>query len=105
MQTSAQAFAKISPLPSNRLEIPSRTRLGRYYRVSPKQLYYDQAATLCRYLYEAEDGKRRRQLLDYVIAYYTGNQDGLDFAPAFGAPAAELGKLAVAHGKEIERRQ
>ena len=53
------------------------------------------------YLYDAEQGRHRQQLLDFVTAYYTGAMDRLDFEPAFGVSAKELGPKVVAYSKQL----
>ncbi|HEX5136113.1 MAG TPA: hypothetical protein VFY93_04015 [Planctomycetota bacterium] len=59
--------------------------------ISTTRLFYEQAAATCQYLYHAENGKHRDELLAYVDAYYEGKRDGLDVERAFGMGAAALG--------------
>ncbi len=83
--------------------IPSSVRLGLGFKTRRLDLFYAQAAMLCRYLYEAEDGRYRRALLDFVVAYYTGNTDKLGFEGAFGIAPKELGPKVAAYAKALLR--
>jgi hypothetical protein len=64
-------------------------------------LFYAQSAMLCRYLYDAENGKYRKALLEFVIAWYSGKSDKLDFAEAFGASARELGPKVIEYSRTL----
>lgn len=66
--------------------------------MSGTRLFYDQAAAACCYLFEAEGGARRQQLLDYLTAHYRGETPSIE--QAFGLPAAELGRRIEAWAKE-----
>lgn len=81
--------------------VASRTQLGRAYQATALGLFYAQSAMLARYLYEAEDGAHRQQLLDFVCAYYEGRGDALDFAKAFGVTADELGPKVLAFAQSL----
>lgn len=83
------------------LDVGSRTRLGRRYRVRAVDLFYAQSAMLTRYLYEAEGGKYRQRLLDYVVSYYTGKLDELDFEKAFGVAGKDLGDKVAQYAKQL----
>lgn len=83
------------------VDVPSSLRLGESFRTRRVSLFYAQSAMLARYLYEAEGGKHKKALLDYVAAYYTGRQQDLDFAKAFGVAAKELGPKVAAHAKAL----
>lgn len=83
------------------LDVGSRTRLGRRYRVRAVDLFYAQSAMLTRYLYEAEDGKHRQRLLDFVVNYYTGELDELDFEQAFGMTAQQFGDNVIAFSQRL----
>ena len=83
------------------LDVGSRTRLGRRYRVRPVDLFYAQSAMLARYLYEAEHGRYRQQLLDFVAHYYTGNLEQLDFEKAFGIAPETLGPKVLAFSRQL----
>jgi len=83
------------------LKVGSRTRLGRGYQATLVSLFYAQSAMLARYLYEAEDGKYRDALFDYVVAFYTGEVGKLDFEKAFGVSAKDLGPKVVAFSQKL----
>jgi hypothetical protein len=104
VRMGAAEFAMLSPAPEKSLEMPSSLRLGIQYLPSRKQLFYAQSSALCRYLFTADDGKLRRNLLDFVVAHYTGQRDKLDFAKAFGVDAAGLGPRIVDLARELVRR-
>jgi hypothetical protein len=74
-----------------KVEFYRKWAMGKQIRTPPR-LFYDQAAAACHFLYHGEDGKFRRKLMDYVIAYYTGQKEKLDPQAAFGLPADELGR-------------
>jgi hypothetical protein len=76
-------------------------QLGSSYMGSALGLFYAQSAMLVRYLYEAEDGVHRQRLLDYVMAYYEGRTDELEFEKAFGVSAKELGPKVVAFSQAL----
>jgi hypothetical protein len=82
-------------------EIASTMRLGAGYRARRLHLFYAQSAMLCRYLYEAEEGRFKKQLLEFVAAWYSGKTDALDFAKAFGVDAKELGPKVVEFSKRL----
>ena len=63
--------------------------------LSSRALYYAQAAAVCNYLYHAEEGRQRKQLLDYLVAYYAGDRDALDMQRAFGSGVGALGDQAI----------
>lgn len=83
------------------VDVASRTRLGRGYQVRRVNLFYAQSAMLARYLYEAEDGRYRQKLLDFVVNYYTGKLDELEFEKAFGISGKEIGPKVVAFAKKL----
>jgi len=78
-------------------------QLGAERRHSETSMFYEQAAAACRYLYFAEDGARRRALLEYVRAFYTGDAAGADVRTAFGVDAATLGARIVAYAGALAR--
>lgn len=100
VQASRAGFAAITK-DEQRIDVPSRSRLGRTMPIRLVDLFYAQSAMLARYLYEAEDGRYRQQLLDYVVAYYSGDQAGLDFDKAFGVGADELGPKVFAFSRSL----
>ncbi|HZN37670.1 MAG TPA: hypothetical protein VFD82_02645 [Planctomycetota bacterium] len=64
-------------------------------------LFYAQSAMLCRYLYDAENGAHRKALLEFVIAWYSGKDDKLDFAAAFGVSAKELAPKVIEYARTL----
>ncbi|MHC4954190.1 MAG: hypothetical protein ACYTGZ_09885 [Planctomycetota bacterium] len=76
--------------------------------VSTTQLWYEQSAATCQFLYHAENGKYKKALLDYVVNHYTRKKALMDTQKAFGLTPAELGARvekfakAVAEGWEPE---
>ncbi len=97
----ARDFLALDKSPS--VTIPLRTRLGMISPTSATALYYAQAQTMCYYLWAAEDGARRAALLEYLAAYYRGDDAGLDVEKAFGMTARELGERALAYARESMR--
>ena len=79
--------------------IPTSLYLGKSRTVDDRQLFYAQAAAVCRELYASSGG--RRALLDYVTDYYTADADGLAVARAFHRDANKLGAEAVAHARAV----
>ncbi|MFY9344377.1 MAG: hypothetical protein WAT39_17930, partial [Planctomycetota bacterium] len=79
--------------------IASAVRLGSSFQVRGVNLFYAQAGMLARYLYDGEGGRFRQQLLDYVVAYYTGRVHALDFEQAFGVSAKDLGPKVVEYAR------
>ena len=72
----------------------------------PMQLFYAQGAALAHYLYEVEDGARRKLLLQAVESYYRGTH--LDVAARLGVSPEELGQRVSAWvrsvwGADVER--
>lgn len=85
------------------IDVPSSVHLGQRFRTRGISLFYAQSAMLARYLYDAEDGRHRPALLQYVAAYYTGKTDQLDFAKAFGTSAKDLGPKVVSYSQALVR--
>ena len=83
--------------------MPSSVHLGQRFKTRGISLFYAQAAMLTRYLYDAEEGRHRGKLLEFVAAYYTGKTDQLDFAKAFGVTAKELGPKVVEYSRALVR--
>ncbi len=55
------------------------------------RLFYEQSAAACHYLYWAENGKYRQQLIDFMTAHYTAKREGTDIKTAFGLTPKDLG--------------
>lgn len=79
--------------------VGSRCYLGLQQVVSGRHLFYAQAASTCRYLFEAEDPRLRQALLDYLAAYYAGAVGALDIEQTCGLTPAELGARTRAHAR------
>ena len=80
---------------STRVTVPLRGYVGRSQPLSDLTLYYKQSAAVCHYLFNADGGRHRRALRDYLIAYYQGDEEGVDLERAFGVDADELGRRTV----------
>jgi hypothetical protein len=89
-------FAKLSR--KTQLEAPFVRQLGFKRPVSGGRLFYDQAASVCCYLFEADGGAHREKLLDYLTARYRGEPPSIE--TAFGMSAAELGRRVEAWARE-----
>lgn len=76
-------------------QFPLTWTLGGMRQPGGVGLFYSQAATVSQYLYNADNGRRRQQLFDYVINYYTANEEMLSIEEAFGMSEAQLGKAAA----------
>ncbi len=63
----------------------------RRHPISGIRLFYEQSAATCMFLYHAEDGKRREQLLNYVTSFYTSKKDRTSIKSAFGLGDKQLG--------------
>ena len=49
----------------------------------------------------AENGKYRRKLLDFVVAYYSNNRKALEPTRAFGMSGAQLGVRIEAFARKV----
>jgi hypothetical protein len=65
------------------------------------RLFYEQSAATCHYLYWAEGGKYRRQLLDYVTSFYTSQAGKTGVEGAFGLPPRDLGAKVEEFSKKV----
>jgi hypothetical protein len=90
-------YKKLETRPTCELELD--WHLGTRAPRSPMQLFYAQGAALAHYLYEAEDGARRKLLLQAVEAYYRGTQ--LDVAVRMGVTPDELGQRVTAWVRSV----
>ena len=61
---------------------------------SQLHLFYMQSSAVCRYLFDAEGGKLRPKLLEYLADQYCGRTKSIP--EYFGMPAAELGAKVLA---------
>ena len=99
LRADGKEFDGLPRQPDPGLRVLPSNRLGIHRVHSRSSLFYDQAATVCHYLFHAEAGRQRRALLDYVIAYYTGAVPALDIERAFGVDCEGLGRATVAWAK------
>jgi hypothetical protein len=83
------------------INVPSSLLLGSTFKARPVGLFYAQAAMLGRYLYDADGGRHRDALLAYVIAWYSGKVDELDFAKAFGSSAKDLAPKVIEYSRAL----
>lgn len=65
------------------------------------RLFYEQSAATCHYLYWAEGGKYRAQLLDYVTAFYTSQEGKTAVQAAFGLAPKELGARVEEFSRKV----
>lgn len=96
---SSMDMQKLDPRPDQKHRVALGWQLGEVQSMSRVGYFYAQAEALCSYLYLADDGHHRQQLLDYVVAYYTGKRDALDLPRILGKSAAEIGAAVVAFAK------
>jgi len=87
-------FAKLSEAEDR--AIPESEHFGAL-KVAEVGLFYAQSCAVCVYLFAAEDGKHREELMEYVGAYYRGESPRI--ADYFGLTPAELGRRARAFAK------
>ncbi len=71
-------------------EVPLTWHIGVRSSQSETRLFYAQAAAVCHFLYDSS-ATTRKQLTDYVAAWYTGKSASLDARRAFGVDLVELG--------------
>ena len=83
------------------IDVQSTLQLGASIQLHWRDGFYAQSAMLARYLYDGEDSRYRRALLEFVAAYYTGATDRLDFQKAFGVSADELGPKIVRYAAAL----
>ena len=90
-------FQRIDLRPVHRVKLGFR--LGAERALSKRNFFYAQSGALCHWLWHAEDGKYRQALLDFVLAYYQGDDTRLDLAANLAMSAdrigAEVGKYAA----------
>lgn len=94
-------FNRFAANQKQKIRIASSVHLGQGFTTTQLSMFYAQSAMLARYLYEGEEGRYRRKLLDFVASYYTGKMDELDFEQAFGVSAKDLGPKIEAHAKQL----
>jgi hypothetical protein len=82
-------------------QFPLTWTLGGMQQPGGVGLFYAQAATVSQFLYNADNGRRRDQLYDYVINYYTSNEPQLSIQEAFGMSEDQLGQAAVDWARQV----
>ena len=84
--------------------IPVTWKLGVRSKRSQIQMFYAQSGAVCHYLFNADGGRYRSALINYVGGWYRGDRSQLDPQRAFGLSAKKLGKRARTYAKAtIER--
>ena len=68
------------------------------------RLFYEQAAATCHFLYNADSGKQRGALLEFVRSYYTADEKGMNVANRLGMTPEELGAAVVQYAQEVTGR-
>ncbi len=82
------------------LLVPISWLEGRVRIMTETALFYAQSAVACHYLFSHEEGALREGLLRFLVAYYSGNEAGVDMEAAFGIKAEELGRRVWRHSQE-----
>jgi hypothetical protein len=77
------------------LSVPLSQYLGLEREMSQARMFYDQSAAICEYLFEADQGRHRPVLIEYVGNYHRDRRSRLDFESAFGIDPKELGKRVI----------
>ncbi len=85
------------------VEVPLLWRLGTFRRLSVVNLFYEQSAAACHYLFHAEGGKHRKALVAYVADEACGRTRRGDLKARFGMDADELGRRIEAWAKRVVR--
>lgn len=78
--------------------IDSRFVLGMRYQVDRVNKFYAQSGAAAQFLFYGENGRYRKQLMDYAVAHYTGKAPAI--GDAFGISAEELGNKIAAWARE-----
>ncbi|MFO1053063.1 MAG: hypothetical protein U1F36_12690 [Planctomycetota bacterium] len=89
----------LDPKPRDELSVETALFLGGLRRESAATLFYDQSASLCHFLFHAENGRYRRHLLEFVVAFHSGDLAGLDIAKRLGTSDSDLGKRVVDYAR------
>jgi len=82
-------------------EVGSTWYLGRVRELTPRHLFYHQAASTCQYLFHAEHGAHRPALLRYLARYYTGRAAELGIEGNFGVSPEALGAAATRYALAV----
>jgi len=103
--TYEQKHRRFSATTKNRIVVQTTWDLGVSPVLTPMGLFYAQSTAACHYLFSAQGGRYRKQLLEYVAARYTGQIEKLDIETAFGMTARQLGRRAVEHARKVVARK
>ncbi|MHC4974256.1 MAG: hypothetical protein ACYTG3_18195 [Planctomycetota bacterium] len=82
------------------IKLVRRWQVGEW-GLTPARLFYEQATATVHFLYHGENGRYRKQLLDFVTHYYTGKKDKLTIEAAFQMKPLELGKRVEAFANQV----
>jgi len=82
-------------------ETPSTLYMGTLRTSTAMNRFYAQAAALTRWLYEADEGAHRRQLFDFLTAYYSGDLSRLDLEQSLGLDAPSIGQRVIEHSRRV----
>ena len=82
--------------------LPLTEYLGIGRHLSATGMFYAQAEAVCQYLYQAEDGRHRPKLLQYLGNYYSGKKASLKIRTAFGMSEKDLGRKVKQYAKRVQ---
>jgi hypothetical protein len=89
---------ELNPLPSTpEVLVPISWMEGRVRIMTEVSTFYAQAAATCHFLFTAEEGALRPKLLEFLVAYYSGDADGADCEQTLGLEDVELGARILKH--------
>jgi hypothetical protein len=88
------------PRDSGFIRVVRRWYVGEW-GLSPARLFYEQATATFHFLYHGENGRYRRQLLDFVTNYYTGKKRKLTVEAAFQLMPQVLGEKVEAFAASV----
>ena len=86
------------------IKVPSRIDPTHLHQVTERDFFLAQATAACSYLFH-HDADSRRRLLDYLLAFYRGDEAQLDLRRTLGLDAAAMGKEARLLAAEVCVRQ
>ena len=82
-------------------DVATTVYLGPPRATSEMNLFYAQAATVSHYLFNADEGRHRPALLEYLASYYRGDEADLDVEQAFGIDADTLGERTLEYARGL----
>jgi hypothetical protein len=77
--------------------MPQRQRFGYRHKVSPRHVFYAQAAAACSHMFH--EPALRPALLEFVRDYYTGKAVSRPFSERFGMTPDEMGARVLEHAR------